>query len=74
MGSSGLPALRTLWLNGTAVTDAGMAHLTGLPLSSIQIGQTQVGDAGLMLLGALLLSQLFLRWIPGPVALVDAAR
>ncbi|MCB0158074.1 MAG: hypothetical protein KDD83_08070, partial [Caldilineaceae bacterium] len=36
--------------------------------------QTLLLYAGLMLLGALLLSQLFLRWIPGPVALVDAAR
>ncbi|MEZ4715817.1 MAG: hypothetical protein R2851_06980 [Caldilineaceae bacterium] len=36
--------------------------------------QTLLLYAGLMLLGALLLSQLFLRWIPGPAALVAAAR
>jgi transglutaminase-like putative cysteine protease len=36
--------------------------------------QTLLLYGGLMLLGALVLSQLFLRWIPGPVALVEAAR
>jgi hypothetical protein len=30
-----------------------MTYLTGLPLTSIQIGQTQVGDAGLLLLATI---------------------
>ncbi|MBK6468978.1 MAG: hypothetical protein IPF96_20750 [Rhodobacter sp.] len=48
-----LLALRTLWLNGTAVSDAGMTHLTGCSQVSIQIGQTKVGDAGLLVLAAI---------------------
>jgi hypothetical protein len=43
-----LSHLESLWLNGTAVTDAGMVHLKGMSrLSDLTLGAVGVTDAGL---------------------------
>ena len=40
--------MRSLSLGHTGVTDAGLEHLRGLPLTSIDLRSTRVGDAGLV--------------------------
>jgi hypothetical protein len=43
-----LTDVRTLWLEGAPVTDAGLEHLKGLAvLSDLRLGKTPVTDAGL---------------------------
>ncbi|MCO6453910.1 MAG: hypothetical protein J5I93_01230 [Pirellulaceae bacterium] len=49
---SGLRDLEELSLNGTQVTDAGLAHLAGLPLRVLKLGRTQVDGTGFDALNA----------------------
>jgi hypothetical protein len=50
---AGLDRLRRLWLRGTALTDAGLAHLRELPkLEYLDVSRTAVGPEGVARLQA----------------------
>jgi hypothetical protein len=55
-----MPALRELFLMGTKISDAGVAHLAGLRLTSLWLNDTRIGDAGVAHLAGMPLRQLAL--------------
>jgi hypothetical protein len=67
---NGLTNLSSLILDGTQVSDAGLAHLHGLTnLGSLSLGGTQVSDAGLPHLTGLV--RLSVLWL-GDTRVTDA--